>query len=335
MKNETNAVLRVQSLTSVAYAATLTAVLLLPASALAQAVSGGASCFPKCRIGYVCFQNQCISACNPQCGANQTCSETGECIDKNMSLTAPPTAEAPPAGAEASVHVEAAPSKSSTTTQPDPKVAPVAPVAPLHEPIVSNSAPPSPAASADGVHMHDGYYFRAALGPSFVTSSSASVPGSSQDIDVSGTGVGLELAFGKTLQRGIVLGGGIFGQSVSSPKYSMSGISATGGNLSATGIGPFVDWYPDPAGGLHAEAAVGFASIKASKGDQFPAKDNSGSGFSVLAGVGYEWWFGDQVSVGVLARLQYAKADVKGDGDTQSSTVKLVTPALLASFTYQ
>jgi hypothetical protein len=187
----------------------------------------------------------------------------------------------------------------------------------------------------DGVHTHDGWYFRAALGVSFLTSSTVALPNSGGDIDVSGTGAGLELAIGKTLQRGIVVGGGIYGQSVSSPKYSMGGSSMTGGSLSASSIGPFVDWYPDPAGGLHAEASVGLSAFNASKGDQFPAKDYSGHGYSLVAGVGYEMWFGDQVSVGVLARLQYAQADVKADGDSQSVTMKLITPALLASLTYQ
>ena len=248
----------------------------------------------------MCVQNQCVSACNPPCADGQSCTAAGECI------AAPP----PPAATQA-----AAP--------------------PVPKPAAPDPAATSSKASSGGIHTHDGLYLRAALGASFTASGSATLPGSSQDISISGSGVGLELAVGETWQHGIVLGGGIYGQSVGSPSYSMSGVSTTGGKLSATGIGPFVDWYPDPAGGLHAEAALGLAVISASKGDQFPVKDNNGNGFSLLAGVGYEWWFGEQVSLGVLARLQYAQADVKGDGDTQSVTVKLVTPAVLASLTYQ
>jgi hypothetical protein len=201
--------------------------------------------------------------------------------------------------------------------------------------LFSAEAAAQSAPTSGGIRTHDGFYLQAALGASFFTGSNVSLPASGQDVGVSGTGAGLELAAGETVYRGVVVGGRIFGQSFASPSYSMSGISATGGKMSATSIGPFLDLYADPAGGWHGEAALGLAIINASKGDQFPAKDNSGNGFSLLAGVGYEWWIGDQLSLGVLGRLQYAQADVKGDGDTRSATVKLFTPALLASLTYQ
>jgi hypothetical protein len=221
------------------------------------------------------------------------------------------------------------------TAKPDVKGTGAAPAMPA-----KSAAPPDPAVTAartgaDGVHLHDGFYFRAAVGASFLASSSVSSSTLSQDISVSGTGAGLELSAGTTVGRGIVVGGGIYGHSVSSPSYSMTGASATGGSLTATGIGPFVDWYPNPASGWHAEGVIGLGFIKASKGNQFPTQDYSGTGVLLSAGGGYEWWLGEQLSLGVLARLQYAQADVKADGSTQSATMKLFTPALLASLTYQ
>jgi hypothetical protein len=67
----------------------------------------------------------------------------------------------------------------------------------------------------------------------------------------------------------------------------------------------------------------------------FPSDDESGTGVSLLAGVGYEWWVGEQVSMGMLARLQYVSGSVKATGDTESTSVKVVVPAILGTLTYQ
>jgi hypothetical protein len=34
---------------------------------------------PSCRTGYICMQQQCVSACNPVCAAGETCTARGEC----------------------------------------------------------------------------------------------------------------------------------------------------------------------------------------------------------------------------------------------------------------
>jgi hypothetical protein len=86
---------------------------------------------------------------------------------------------------------------------------------------------------------------------------------------------------------------------------------------------------------------MGLGVISAAKGTSgsgttmFPPKDESGTGFMFMAGLGYEWWVADQLSLGLLARLQYISASVKGDGDTTSSDVKVLSPALLLTLTYQ
>lgn len=52
-----------------------------------------AACVPGCRSGYTCVQGQCVSVCNPPCGAGETCTAARECV-----LSAQPGAvrEAPP-----------------------------------------------------------------------------------------------------------------------------------------------------------------------------------------------------------------------------------------------
>jgi hypothetical protein len=57
-------------------------------SAWAQAPAG--ECVPACRSGYLCNGGQCVSRCNPPCGAGTTCLENGECSSAPAYL--PPSA---------------------------------------------------------------------------------------------------------------------------------------------------------------------------------------------------------------------------------------------------
>jgi hypothetical protein len=41
-----------------------------------------AACLPDCRSGYVCREGECVSACNPMCGENETCNAKRECVPK-------------------------------------------------------------------------------------------------------------------------------------------------------------------------------------------------------------------------------------------------------------
>jgi hypothetical protein len=49
-----------------------------PAPAPAGAPAG--SCFPPCRTGFLCWNGQCVSACNPPCGPGQQCAQSGACV---------------------------------------------------------------------------------------------------------------------------------------------------------------------------------------------------------------------------------------------------------------
>jgi hypothetical protein len=203
---------------------------------------------------------------------------------------------------------------------------------------------PSRAVGGIGVRTHDGFYFRAGLGVALFAGGSVAPPGSTTNVSVSGAGPSLELAIGGTPWRGLVIGGGIYGMTAPGPTYSASGASLSGGAAVVSSIGPFADWYVDPEGGWHIQGVIGLAAIQAGKGTPteiggssytFPSDDESGTGISLLAGVGYEWWVGDQVSLGAIARIQYVGGSVKGSGDTDSTSVKLVVPAILGTLTYQ
>lgn len=58
--------------------------------------AGVLQCRPSCRTGYVCVDGECVSACNPPCAAEETCTAEGECVVEER----PPAAPAPAAAAE-------------------------------------------------------------------------------------------------------------------------------------------------------------------------------------------------------------------------------------------
>src|SRR5262249_42769022 len=81
--------------------------------AVAQAAqpAADAACFPACRSAFLCSKGQCVSRCNPVCGADETCTAAGECASARATSTlAAPIA---PARTSAVPVPAAAPSSSS------------------------------------------------------------------------------------------------------------------------------------------------------------------------------------------------------------------------------
>jgi len=78
-------------------------------SGAADAPPSGPACIPDCRKGFLCVEGRCVSACNPPCGADETCTEARECA-KSAPATPPPS---PPTVAPAPAP---APPPSSTNT---------------------------------------------------------------------------------------------------------------------------------------------------------------------------------------------------------------------------
>jgi hypothetical protein len=154
--------------------------------------------------------------------------------------------------------------------------------------------------------------------------------------DVTGTGVSVELAFGGTVAPGLVIGAGIYGTSVASPEYESNGLKSDGGQVVASMLGPFLDWYFDPHSGAHFQAAVGYTAITAEQADSdpYPSQDSSGGGFGVMVGAGYEFWIGDQWSLGPLGRLHYMSGEVEGDDTGGKADVSGTVFSVLLSATY-
>src|SRR5258706_15136989 len=109
---------------------------------------------------------------------------------------------------------------------------------------------------ATGAHTHDGFYARIALGAGFGFGKNEVDVAGSPTADVSGVAGAGELALGGTVARGLVLGGGSYGAFLTVPKYKSDAGDVKGGPLVFQSLGPFVDFYFDPHGGGHAQAAL-------------------------------------------------------------------------------
>jgi hypothetical protein len=246
---------------------------------------------------------------------------------------APPTEPAP---------VEAAP----VPAEPAPVPAEVAPTQPAPAPAAPAPAPP-PAAPApppgyyaypapppppppQGVHEHDGFYFRVGIGGGY-----ASLDGTVLDIDakIKGGGASLELLFGGTPASGLVIGGGFVFQSLSKPTVELGGQEYDAKNdLSFGLLGPFIDFYPDATGGFHFGGMFGLATAtvdsSSSSSSSNSASISGGGGFLQL---GYDFWIGEQWSVGPNARVLWAS--LKNDDSDVDEKYTMTGFQLLASFT--
>jgi hypothetical protein len=190
---------------------------------------------------------------------------------------------------------------------------------------------PAPAATA-GVREHDGFYLRLGLGLGFAFGTTKPEE-SSADADVSGFGIPSELAIGGTLAPGLVIGGGAYNMFVPAPKYKIADQDVDGGGIQLGSLGPFVDYYLDPKGGIHFGGALLFASAAVAEKDSIPKA--SGFGFGAALMGGYEIFVGEQWSIGVVGRVAYYNVKLTADlpGDPQT-TLGVFTPAVLFGATY-
>lgn len=285
------------------------------------------ACLPACRSGYVCLQNQCVSACNPPCSAGETCEPDGRCVSacdpvcpSGQHCTGPgvcsPTVTAAPVAAPASTYRAPAPAVGEYTAQSQPGVR--------------------------DKRFHDGFYLRLGLGVGVLlgkaelAGASGETPGLFDEVGVVGVAIPVELALGGTPAPGFAIGVGSYAVHVPSARYSSGRGDYTVDERAEYGsismLGPFFDYYVDPRAGIHVELSPGLVWVTPGKSDNIVDEGLSGRGFGVMAGFGIEGWVSDQWSMGVLARGQFVSVKLEDDSDTEFDFYAFV-PSLLLTLT--
>lgn len=75
---------------------------------------------------------------------------------------------------------------------------------------------------------------------------------------------------------------------------------------------------------------MGFADLSASNGS---SSSDAATGFTLGAGIGYDWWVSNEWSLGVIGRFQYAHMTLSNGGPSISENA--IAPTVAFSFEYQ
>jgi hypothetical protein len=176
-----------------------------------------------------------------------------------------------------------------------------------------------------GIHEHDGFYLQLALGLGYLASTHAfdgvdvfSGVARRRTHGLNGLAQLGSFTLGGTPARGLVLGGGVWGTNVWSPKLSVdivtdagtSHFSATTELLSISLFGPFVAWYPMPDQGLNTLFGLGvnYVATDGVHAANVDAGAWSATGWGLVGAVGYEFWVSQQWSLGAQARATFTYA---------------------------
>ena len=172
---------------------------------------------------------------------------------------------------------------------------------------------------------HDGFQFRGTVGPGYL-STSASQGGA--DETIKGVSGAFDAYFGGTPVTGLVIGGTFGWATAFGPSISLNGQSFTGSgstSLSLLTVGPYVNYYLDPADGLYFLGMIGYGVESYT---QNGASGNSPGGPAFALGAGYDFWVANEWSLGVLGKFTY------GSLSLNSVTYSTISPAIMFSFNF-
>lgn len=209
---------------------------------------------------------------------------------------------------------------------PAPTVAPAAPVPPgppaagYYYPTPPPPLPPPTASGAKlGVHEHEGFFLRMGLGfSSMLTKTEGTLGQPDPGGDFSGNGGALELLLGGTPARGFVIGGGLVLHSWPEPSYDNGGTRTrlNGAQLGSSFLALFGQLYFDRTSGGYVQALVAGAEQTYRYEEAGETKEAGLSGFALALGGGYDFWVGEEWSLGPELRLSYARVEHEDAGVT-------------------
>jgi hypothetical protein len=181
-------------------------------------------------------------------------------------------------------------------------------------------------ASAES-YVHDGFFFRAA--PGFGWNTTSSEPGGKKT-ELSGVSGLFNLAIGGAVAQDLILHLDLSGVSTSDPKVKINGteqvsnVSSSTTTLAAIGL---TYYFPS---NMYVTGAAGIAKSKAKAGGIEGSTDD---GYGVNAMVGKEWWVSDNWGIGVAGQFLYTNCPDR-DINGFSSDVKSTSFGVLFSATY-
>lgn len=179
-------------------------------------------------------------------------------------------------------------------------------------------------------YVHEGFYFRASVGPGWQWTSFNDRGDLNLDLSGNSFAMGLDLMVGASPSPGIALGVGL----LSNTGFDMTlenedGIDVARTNAGHFIVGPFFDAFPDERAGWHLGAELGFAMSQFEGRSSFV---NNAFGAGAATWVGHDWWVAPEWSAGLALRLSGAYLFRSEDDLDVRSTA--ITTTLLLSVLY-
>lgn len=174
---------------------------------------------------------------------------------------------------------------------------------------------PSPGVGP-GAHLHDGFYLRMALGygPLKVTES---VANTTAETKLKGNGTAFELIIGGTPTPGLAIGGSLFTHTIK-PEIEIGNTTVESTkSIFVLSLGPMVDWFPVATGGFHVGGGVGWGTLNAVN------YTSTGTAFHLFTG--YDFWIGNEWSLGPALRLTSSKTSKSPFDDSATSIVVMIS----------
>jgi hypothetical protein len=175
-----------------------------------------------------------------------------------------------------------------------------------------------------GVHEHDGGFLRLTGGAGPMNLES---PVMGYTAKFSGTSFMYSVAGGRSLGDGLLLGGEVWGLSLSSPSVDWHGAGGTAesASIQLVGFGLHLTYYFMPAN-LYVTVVPSMATATMTYDGVTGQSDR---GFGIRLAAGKEWWVTDDWGFGLS--VQYARAS---NGDGEGGTVRTSSFGVALSATY-
>jgi hypothetical protein len=172
--------------------------------------------------------------------------------------------------------------------------------------------------SDSGAYLHDGFFARSDVALAFFSAVVGGSGASGRRTAIRGIGQSQAISIGGTPERGLVIGGSLWAARID-PVFVEDGRTIVPDDdsvkVTLARVGPFLDWYPDPSRGFHANVAAAF-TIQIESDAKGNAVKPAAVGAALSLGTGYDWFISSQLSIGLLGRVAFGREvrrPVEGD----------------------
>ena len=203
------------------------------------------------------------------------------------------------------------------------------PAAPI-PPQINLDTPPVGRPVQRTFHLHEGFYLRSSVGFGDYRASFSDGNRANLDFTERGNSLALDLLIGGSPSPGVSIGGALLLEPLFGADYQRygNGIGSHGGF--STLVGPFIDGFPDATKGWHLGAMMGLAAQSFQNVNATAGKTNTAGGLGGAAWFGYDFWVGNEWSVGPQLRLMAMRTSDTKSGEDVSAWARSFTLGISA-----